>query len=95
MSLKMKALQYFEKHREILAQRHSVTSPVPYHALHVAALFLHFKMNIFVLFKNYYNCSATQLIKFMDFSMDMIGFRLACIQGPIVSPKCSVKYQYI
>ena len=36
-----------------------------------------------------------KLIKFMDFSMDMIGFHLACIQGPILSPKRSVKYQYI
>jgi len=27
--------------------------------------------------------------------MDMTGFRLACIQGPILSPKPSAKYQYI
>ena len=53
------------------------------------------KWIFFVLFKNYCNCSATQLIKFMDFSMDMIGSRLACIQGPILSSKLSVKYQYI
>jgi hypothetical protein len=56
---------------------------------------MHLQYRIIRLFKNSYNCSAVQLIKFMYFSMDMNGFHLACIQGPNLSPKRSVKYQYL